>query len=355
MDLSKIAHARLISQQITASRFTTPKDIVAWMGAMQAQDYAMSKYAVALRLPGSTDETIQAAIDKGDIIRTHLLRPTWHLISADDIYWMTDLAAPQIKTKLNSRAKELELTPALIRKTNRMLEKALTGGKHLSREDLVALFEKANIVNNDNRVAHILLHAEMEGIICSGPLKNKKLTYALLEERVPKRTKLQKEEAVAKLAYKYFSGHGPATWQDFLWWSGLSVKDAKRGVELIKSDFISETIDGETYIFHQSLNVPKSSKTSLYLLPAYDEFIIGYKNRTASLSSEDHKKVVSNNGIFWPVILVNGIVAGSWRRTITKNEVLVETEFFTPQKKETGPLLRKAVSGYKIFISGEAG
>ncbi|HCT30673.1 MAG TPA: hypothetical protein DIW31_08030 [Bacteroidales bacterium] len=205
MTLSDISNIRLINQQVTATKFKTAKDIVGWMGAMQAQDYAMSKWAIGTRLPSSTIKMVEEAIDKGEIIRTHLLRPTWHIVSADDIYWLLELTAPKIKASLRTRHKGLGLTESIIAKCNTLIHEALVGGKYLTREELVVILQNAKIATNENRTSHIMLSAELDGIVCSGATKGKKQTYALLKERVPKPKSLTREQALEKIARRYFT------------------------------------------------------------------------------------------------------------------------------------------------------
>jgi hypothetical protein len=351
MNLTDIAPLRLINQQIKASKFKTAKEIVGWLGAMQAQDFNMAKWAIGVRLPNSTDKLIESAIDQGEIIRTHLMRPTWHFVSSDDIYWMLSLTAPQIKASLRSRNKELELTEIIYEKSNSIIENALQGGKHLFREELVAGLEQANIATDNNRASHLLLGAELDGIICSGKKKNNKITYALLSERVAGTKTFTRDEALAQLAQKYFTSHGPATIQDFVWWSGLSVNESRHALEMIKSNLVSETIDHQTFWFTNPIAIPKLEKDSIYLLPTYDEFIINYKDRTASLPLENFSKAVSNNGIFRPTIVINGQVKGLWKRTIKKDKIILETEFFQLVDKSIIKLIEKAVVPYEIFMN----
>lgn len=301
------------------------------MGAMQAQDYAMAKWAIGLRLPGSTERLIETAIDKGEIIRTHLLRPTWHFVSEDDVYWMLELSASKIKTSAKARHKELELTESILTKSNEIIEKALTGNNHLTREELMTHLAVAGIRTNENRSSHIMLNAELDGLVCSGACKNKKHTYALLKERVQKVNNLSKEEALAKLASRYFASHGPATFHDFSWWSGLSAADARQAFETVKPSLVLETIGTQAFWIPDSFNVPNNgSKSSVYLLPAYDEYIISYTDRRAALSPENQKKTISMNGFFKPVIVVNGQITGLWKRTIKKDKVIIEPAFFKP-------------------------
>lgn len=350
MSLTDIAHMRLISQQIAETKFKTIKELVGWMGAMQAQDYAMVKWAIGVRLPNPTDQAVETAINNGEIIRTHLLRPTWHLVSAADIYWLLELTAPQIKASLKSRHKELGLSETIIMKSNSVIEKALSGGKHLTREALRAELGKVEIATDDNRLSHLLLRAELDGLVCSGVIKAGKQTYTLLAERVPKTKPLTKEEALANLAKKYFTSHGPATLQDFVWWSGLPVSEARHALEMVKLDFVSETIASQTYWLTNFFSFSMTDKELVYLLPAFDEFIISYKDRSASLPFENHTKTVSNNGIFRPVIVVNGQVTGIWKRTIRKDKVIVETEMFKQPGKTTMDLIEQAAIQFGHFL-----
>jgi hypothetical protein len=351
--LTEITASRLVSQQIEKTNFKTAEEIVGWMGAMQAQDYSMVKWAVGVRLPNSTDRVIEAAINNGEIIRMHLLRPTWHLVSAKDIYWMLELTAPQIKATLKSRHKELGLSETIITKSNTVIKKALRDGKHLTRNELVAELEKNRIMTNENRASHLLLQAELDGIVCSGATKGKNQTYALLEERVPKTKSLSREKALAKLARQYFASHCPATLQDFIWWSGLSVSDAKQALEIAKSDLFSKKIGSHIYWFTNFSSISKKDAEDVHLLPAFDEFIISYQDRSAALPFEKHNKAVSNNGIFRPVIVVNGQVMGIWKRTIKKDKVIVETEFFNQPSKATINQIEKATEQYGCFLEKE--
>ncbi|MDD8018231.1 MAG: winged helix DNA-binding domain-containing protein [Bacteroidota bacterium] len=351
MTFNDISYVRLASQQIAGTKFKTAKEIVCWMGAMQAQDYSMAKWAVGVRLPGSTDKDIETAVNKGDIIRTHVLRPTWHFVSPADIYWMLELTAPRIKSSLKSRHKQLELTESVIKKSYSIIEKALIDGQHFTRNEIFSKLEKANVATGNQRGIHILLRAELDGIICSGTSQEKQQTYALLEERVPKKKLFQRDEALAQLANKYFTSHCPATVQDFIWWSGLPVADAKNALEMVRANFYSEKINSQTYWFRDSASPTKNIRESAHLLPAYDEFIISYKDRSAALSSDIQKKTISDNGIFWPVIVINGKVTGKWRRTMTKDTIVIETEFFQPLTKSTKNLIEKASLRFGNFLN----
>ena len=352
-DVTDPARYRLYSQQIVESRFKRPKDLVGWMGAMQAQDFAMVKWGIGVRLPNVSETEIERAIDKGEIIRTHLLRPTWHCVSADDIYWMLELTAPKIKASMKSRHRELELDHAVIAKSKKIIEKALGRTKCLIREDLIAECEKGLIPTDNNRASHLLMLAELDGLVCSGELKGRKQTYALLEDRVPKTQSLSRHEALARLATKYFTSHGPASLRDFVWWSGLSVVDAKLALEAVKPAFLSETVGSQTYWFADSKCVSVSSREEVHLLPAFDEFIISYTDRSSSLRNMDHAKAIFNNGIFRPVVIVNGRVEGTWKRTLEKGRVVIRLEPFDRPSKQRLRMIQEASERYGTFLEKE--
>jgi hypothetical protein len=351
MNQNDIAIQRLFSQQIATNHFKTVKDTISWLGAMQAQDYAMAKWAIGVRLQQFSDEVIEKAFNNGEIIRTHVLRPTWHFVSADDISWMLELTAPRIIASSRSRHKQLGLTGTILSKSNKIIEKALADRNYLTRNELKEKYEKAKIPTDGNRLSHLLMHAELEKLICSGPAKGKQLTYALFDERVPKKEKFIKEDALGKLAQRYFSSHFPATFQDFVWWSGLTVAEAKQALELVKSEFILEKIGEQVYWFPNTVSTPKGIENADYLLPAFDEFIISYKDRSASIIYEKHEKLVSYFGVFRPIIVENGIVTGVWKRTVKKDKVIVDASFFKKPGKDTLHRIEKAAETFGNFLN----
>ena len=352
MDATTIRTSRLFNQQLITSSITTPKDIVSWMGAVQAQDFNMGKWAVGVRLPGSTDKEIEEALNRGDIVRTHILRPTWHLVSAEDIYWMLDLSASRIKTGIRSVDKELELDNNFISKTNLIITTILEQEPNLTRQEIGDKLRNKGIICDNRRLNHIMLGAELDGIVCNGIVRGKKQTYDLLERKVPKgESHFDKDESLHKLAYKYFRSHGPATLHDFIWWSGLAVGDAKRAVELIRPDFIFEIIDSVTYIFHHSINIGGLSSDHIHLLPAFDELLVSYKDRKEILEPGHHKKVIVSNGVFKPFVLHNGKIIGIWNRVVKKNKIVGEIACFTKSNKDIEKLISSSTNIYNIFAN----
>ena len=346
--MNAIPPIRLASHQLSETHCKNPEDVVAWMGAVQAQDYNMAKLAIGVRLPNYTDQVVEEAFNQGKILRTHVLRPTWHFVTPENIRWMLSLSAERIKASSFSRDRDLEITEELYSQTNRIIQKALEGGKYLTREAIGIELEKQKIMVNSSRLYHFLTRAEVEGIVCSGVWQGKEQTYALLDERAPATPPLSKEEALAKLTQLYFQSHSPATLQDFVWWSGLSLTEARQGVDAIKNELVAEKINEQTYWFQNNYRNTPEVKNSCHLLPAFDEYIIAYRDRSPVLLSEHHSKAVSSNGVFRPVVVVNGQVIGLWRKTSQKKNPL-SFEFFEQTDEDVKQLIEKATVQCKNF------
>jgi hypothetical protein len=349
MDPGRIATMRLASQQLANPRFTAVRNAVAWMGAMQAQDSAMAQWAIGARLAQSTASGVQAAIDCGEIIRTHLLRPTWHIVAAEDVRWILELTAPHINASVNATHKALELTASAVSRTNSLLEKSLIGGRHLTRDEVLAIFRKARIPVGGYRAAHILLRAELDAVICSGPARDGKQTYALLDERVQGGKRLSGDRALKELAERYFTSRSPATLEDFMWWSGLRIAAARRAMELTDSTFASATIDSRAYRIARGGARQARLTHSVYVLPAFDEFLISYRDRSAVLPPGPYANVVSSNGIFRPVIVSGGQVSGLWKRTMANDDVKIEAWLFGKSARSMRKSIEKAFARYARF------
>ncbi len=350
MTLSEISNLRLLNQKVEATTFTKPGEVVSWMGAMQAQDYSMAKWAIGQRMLNATDEIIVKALNDALIIRTHVLRPTWHFVSAEDIYWMLDLTAPRIKSSMKSRDKELGLSAEVYKKSFCLLEKEFLNSANLTRDRISGILKEANIKTDENRLSHILMGAELQGLICSGRRVGDKLTYGLLSERVPVCKVLTRDESLAELAKRYFTSHGPATLKDFTWWSGLSVADSRKGLESVKPHLFPEIVGSEKYWLYPENARTNQTQNLVHLLPAFDEFLISYRDRSASLELAHNRKAVSNNGIFYPVIVINGQVCGTWKRTTQKDRFKIETNIFADIDKKSGALIEKEIRLYPEFL-----
>ena len=347
MNLQEIANLRLVNQQIAGTKFTSAKELVAWMGAIQAQDALMVKWAVGVRLPKATEKDVEAALDRGEILRTHVLRPTWHIVSAGDLRWMLSLTAPRIQAVMKSRHSELGLDAGTLSKSRKMIEKTLRGGRHATRETLIRALEQARIATDENRASHLFAAAELEGLICSGKTQQGKQTFALLEEWVPPSPPIERDEALARLATRYFVSHGPATLEDFTWWSGLTVSDARRALESVKAELLSAAAEEKTHWFAKTRVQPKETA---FLLPAFDEFLISYKDRSATITLEHQKRAFSSNGIFHPVIAVDGRAVGVWKRTLKRDQVQVQAEYFVPITSAAQRQIEAEAIRYGVFL-----
>lgn len=350
----KIPNIRLQNQQLLNSLFRKPKELVSWMGAMQAQNYPMVKWAVGMRLKSATIQTVEKALRDGEILRTHVMRPTWHLVAAEDIRWMLKLSAQRIKSANDSFAKgwDLEITDELYMKSYNLLEQILAGNKSLTKQEITGHFCRSGILAepDNNRMTRFMARAEQEGIICSGEDKGGKCTYALLEERVPPMPEITKDEALARLARSYFRSHAPAVLQDFIWWSGLPISDARQAIYLIASELTEEQWQGETWYIHADSRTRGRVSNCLHLLPSYDEYLLGYKDRTDVLPKEHYPKAFTNNGLFFPIILHNGQVIGNWDRSARKKGIELPHSWFISDVCVDEDMLNEAKQKYVKFL-----
>lgn len=343
--------ARLHNQLLSQSGYTQPDEVVAWFGAVQSQEYAGAKWALSLRMKdGATDSALDQAFNEGRILRTHVMRPTWHFVTPGDICWMLELTAPRVRAAMSHMDRQLEVDTAVVKKSNAILSKALRGKQQLTRAALTMILNKAGLSGDGQRIGHLLMHAELDGVICSGGRQGKKFSYALLEERAPAAGKLQREEALAELARRYFRSHAPATLQDFVWWSGLTTTDARKGIEATDSEFEQETVNDRTYWFLPSTFVKRSSSKA-YLLPYYDEYTVAYKDRSAIFdASHSHKLSAFRESILTQTIMIDGQISGTWKRTVKKSGVTIELAPFFEFTKAQHEAVVSAVHRYEGFL-----
>lgn len=342
---------RLFNQCISPSSFTHPEEIVSWLGAVQAQDFAAAKWALGLRAPGMTDSIVDEIFNAGKIIRTHILRPTWHFVTPADLRWMLMLTAPRVKMLNATYERKFGLEAATFHQSNAVLERTLQGGKTLTRPQLESALREAGIPTDDLRATLLVMRAELDGVLCSGPRLGKQFTYTLLEERVPPAPQRTREEALAELTLRYFTSHGPATSADFAWWSGLSTADVRAGLETVKTSLEHETMDGKTYWFAKSAQAAKTVIPTALLLPCYDEYIVSYSDRSAISSGVQTDRLDSRgNVLFNNTLILDGQVAGTWQRTLKKNEVAVTLMPFTQLTEAHQQAAAEAAARYGTFL-----
>lgn len=341
---------RLQNQHLTHQDFSDPAEAAHWFGAVQAQDYLGSLWAIGQRMKQATEQTIEQAFKDRTIVRSWPMRGTLHVTHAQDLRWMLTLLAPRVIKKSEPRYRELELTDEHFKKSEQVLIKALIGGKQKTRDELYRILDENNISSSGQRGIHILSHLAMKGLLCFGVKEDKQFTFTLLDEWIPAAKHFDSETATAELAKRYFTSHGPATIKDFAWWSGLTIREATAGLEMVKSYFDHFIISRDVYWFVQSKK-PGKAAPSTFLLPMYDELLVAYKNRNAFI--KDEHMIQSGNGIFKPVIVLNGNVVGTWSRELKKHQVYLTTHFFRQLTSSEWKSLEHAAQKYGVFLRRE--
>jgi hypothetical protein len=347
----KIAWARLHCQRLAAGRLTRPADVVGWLGAVQAQEYPFAKWGLALRMRRATDASVERALTAGAILRTHVLRPTWHFVTPADIRWLLALTAPRVRAAVAYYDRQLGITPAVTARANRAIAAALEGGAELTRGELKAVLAGAGVaVDGTQRLAHVIMHAELDAVICSGARRGKQFTYALLDERAPTPRMPSRDEALAELARRYFLSHGPAQLRDFAWWSGLGSADARAGLEMSRQQLADEEIEGKRYWFAPSARRLAAPSRVAHLLPPYDEYLNAYKDRSASLDPSVWKPGAGRDPYAAPVVL-HGRVIGGWRHPAGSGTITLDL----PRRlgASDGRLVENAVRRYGDFVGSE--
>jgi Winged helix DNA-binding domain len=345
-----IVQQRLHNQHLLGTPFARPDEVVQWFGAVQAQEYPNAIWGIAQRMDGLTQAAIDQAFADGAILRTHAMRPTWHFVTPADIRWLLKLTSPRVHALNASYYRKLELTDDVLARSATVLTNALQGGKHLTRTELAAALEQAGIMRATDdrlRLAYLVMYAELEGLICSGAMRGKQHTYALLDERVPAARTLERDEALAELTRRYFTSHGPATVKDFAWWSGLSTTDVRAGLELNTPYLEIAAVDEKRYWFRADTQPPSAASPIAHLLPAYDEYTIAYKDHYAILDPDYAELVVVAFGI---VIVIDGQIVGAWKRVIEKDRVLLTLDPFRDLTETEQQAVAQAVQRYGSFL-----
>ena len=346
-----ICNQRLTNQHLSRQTLEKPSEVVRLFGAVQAQDYGVAKWGVAQRTRNATDAVVEKEITDGAILRTHVLRPTWHFVVAADIRWMLALTGPRVKMILAHYDRDLGLDESILRRASAAMTKALEGGKQLTRAELSKAMERARIrTDGTQRLARLVMHAELDGMICSGALRGKQFTYTLLEERVPPAKPLERDAALVELVKRYFNTRGPATVDDFAWWSGLTKADAKKGLQEAESELEHETVDGRTYWFPTPGQL-KTRSLVARLLPNYDEYFIGLKDRRAMLSTLMTLGLEGKVGFLGGHLLtINGQAVGGWRRTFSGKKAILELKVLTKLSDAERRSVTREVERFANFL-----
>lgn len=348
--MKQIPQQRLVSQQLVRGTSISPAEAVAKLGAVQAQDYGNALWAVGCRIQGATAAGIEEAIAARTIVRTWPMRGTLHFVPAADIRWMLALLTPRILTGTATRLRQLELDEATLAKAERTLRKELQDGTPLSRDAIFQTLERAKISTEGGRGYHILFRMSLQQVLCQGPRLGKQQSFVLMDHWVPETVSFGRDESLGMLARRFFGGHGPATIQDFVWWAGLTQADAKAAVAQVAGELVSQRI-GETEYWCSRAAQEAPVTAGVHLLPGFDEYLLGYKNRHAVLEPEHAAKVVpGGNGIFLPMMLKDGHVIGTWKRAVGKGKVTVTLLPFAPLTSKTTKLFAAEAERYGLFL-----
>lgn len=344
---------RLSAQGIAAGdvRPGDPATTVRRLLCVQAQDFSGAKWSVGLRTPGSTDASIEASLAAGDIVRSWPMRGTLHFVPPEDLGWILSLTADRIIKSTAGRERELELTEAEFATARDVALERLSGGRALTRDELLAGFVAAGVPTTGQRGVHILQRLCLDRVTVFGPLQGKKHTFVLFDDWVRSPRVLEREEALGEFARRYFAGHGPATVRDFAWWSSLTLTDARIGLAVARDRLDELEVDGTAYFLERDTPAAASATVAL---PGFDEYLLGYQDRSAALTAEHAKLVVpGGNGLFLPTIVVDGEVVGLWRRTITRSGVAVEPRPFAALSARARSRFDAAVGRYARFLGLE--
>jgi winged helix DNA-binding protein len=346
----QIAARRLRAQRIESSPLRDAAAVVAWLGAVQAQEYAYAKWALALRMgEGTADSDIEKAFDDGRILRTHVMRPTWHFVAAEDIVWMLELTAARVHQMLAAYCRQFELDVAVMVRSARVFERALGNGRCLTRSELQVALARAGIQAQGVRLALMTEYAELERIMCSGPRRGKQFTYALLSDRAPAPRRFARDEALAELGRRFFRSHAPATIRDFVWWSGLTTADAKRSVQMIGAS--QETIDGLNYwTVDDSPAVDMKRAGNIHLLPIYDEYLVAYRDREAVPMPGSFAPTGGGLMRIQNTVVKTGQVVGTWKNGSNGSELSVQLMNAKRVARQDRMALSDSVERYSRFL-----
>jgi hypothetical protein len=351
--LDRLRRRRLRNELLTHPASGDPASLVRWFGAVQAQDYPGARWGLGLRNPSLTDAAVVRAYDAGAIVRTHILRPTWHFVAPEDLRWMQALTRSRVLTAMGSYLRQTGLDAAVRARARRVIGRALEGGHFLTRQELKAHLQRAGIPCEEQRLAYLVMDAELHAIVCSGPMRGKHFTYALVEERVPPAPMLDHDAACAALVRRFFTSHGPATLRDLRWWSGLTVRDIKAGIALAGDALVAETIQGLTYYSASAEPpAPRAGPARAWLLPNYDEYLVAFQDRGLSVGPADAGRTR------WPpiepqfehVFVVDGLIAGTWKRAFHRDAVEVRLLPYRPLTEAERRLLRRAANRLSAFV-----
>ena len=312
---------RLLSQQLICPQFSTPREVVSWMGAVQAQDHKGMRWAVAMRTKKPSLKAFQKAFNAGEIVRFHLMRGTWQLVAAEDYRPFIELCSPKAiaVTRGWMASNRISIPDDELYRIREVLCRIVADKRSATKEDIVQGLAERDIQMDDHRLSYHLRMSEFAGVLCSGDLLPLRASYALAADKMPAPAPMDRDEALMLFARKYFRHSQPATLEDFYWWSGLNLNDCRRAITLLGDWLHTEKWQGREFYLTDDARSRGFQKGRCILLPPYDEYLISYKSRDIVLHPDHTPLAHNNSGNFWPVFLQDGQVSGNW--TSTKDKV----------------------------------
>lgn len=339
---------RLLSQQLICPQFATPKEVVSWMGAVQAQDYKGMRWAVAMRTKRPSLKAFKKAFNAGEIVRFHLMRGTWQLVSAQDYWPFLQLCAPKALavTKGWMATNRISIPKDELFRIREAICRIVDQKKSATKEDIVQGLAEKDIRMDDHRLSYHIRMAELEGVLCSGDLLPLRASYALSAHKLPAPVPMDRDEALMLLTQKFFRHSQPASLEDFVWWSGLNISDCRKGIELMGDWLHTEKWHRREFYFTEDARTRGFQKGRCLLLSPFDEYLISYKSRSVVLHPDHTHRAHNNSGIFWPVFLLDGQVAGNW--SLGGNKVTVDP--FRPEYLPAPESLEREISRYLTYL-----
>jgi hypothetical protein len=352
MDDRAIARWRTHTLRLSARTYPSPADVVEGLLAVQSENHPQASWAVATRTPGVTEAEFGRLFDDGVILRTHVLRPTWHYVTPDDIRWLVEVTAPRVRQTVVQLQRGLGLDDAVLEKSAEIIAAALSGGVHLTRDALGERLRDAGLPAEGQRLGVMMFNAELSCLICSGAVQGKHHTYALLDERAPGARRLEREEALAELVVRYFTGHGPATERDLAYWATMTLTDVRAGLADVADRLDHFEHEGRTYWFGQPPPDDGPLSPRAHLLQTLDEYHNGY---------QDSRYVLDVDGIVprgraatTGMVLIDSQMVGGMRRTTRPDEVIFDVSLFRDLDDDELREVHAAGDRYGRFLELEA-
>lgn len=341
---------RMHNQYISRPAASIP-ELIKHLGAMQAQDYPGALWSVALRLPDATVADVEHAIAQKQIVRTWPMRGTLHFVPAEDAKWMVGLMAPKVISGTAARRRQLEIDDDLVAICDRFVTEALHGGNQMTRAELLELLEKHGVRTQNQRGTHILWELAANARICFGPHQGKQPTFVLLDEWVPQSVSMDAEAGYAEMARRYFTSHGPTTIDNFVAWTRCKVSEAKAALAAVADELEHFAFEGKEYWMPKGSTKPTPKPGTTCLLPGFDEYLLGYRDRSAALKQEHSNIIVpGGNGMFLPTLVIDGTVRGKWRRTQNAKKVTVTVTPFEPLTPKEIDAIHVPLQRYSAYL-----